>query len=261
MFMSFAHDRLAASCAIVLMAMTSALLGVAPLAAQEGPPVSPISSDRPGLGDGAHVLDNGVWQAELGGNYMGGGDSRFAVGQALVRGGFEAFELRVYGNSLIFDQTSGSSDFGFEDVGVGAKVPVSASGGWSWSALGLLTLPTGSDDYSAREVTGGAAIIGETSLSNSIGLALNAGYFFPFNAVGDGSFTVILTPAFAVPGAPEFTAYAGVASYFGHGADANFVEAGVAYAKDADTQLDLNWGIDTDTRAWFLGVGWAKRWR
>ena len=246
-------------CLLPIVTVLAAL--PATLIAQDREPAPSILSDRPGLGDGAHVLAPGVWQVELGGQYLGGGDDRFSLGQGLLRGGLGPFELRVYGNSLVIEQNPGSSEFGFEDLGVGIKVPMGEPGGWKWAALGLVTLPTGDDDYSAREVTGGGSVLGETSLSGSVSLALNAGYFFPFNDVGDGSFAVILTPAFAIPGAPEWSGYAGVASYLGHGDDSNFTEAGLAYARDADTQFDLNWGIDTDSREWFLGVGWARRWR
>ncbi len=231
------------------------------LAAQDREPPASLSSDRPGLGDGTHVLAPGVWQVELGGQYMGAGDGRWSLGQGLIRGGFAPFELRIYTNSLVVQQTAGESDIGFEDVGVGVKVPLGGPGGWKWAALGLVTLPIGADVFSTGDVTAGASILGETSLTESIGLALNAGYFFPVDGIGDGSFAVILTPGFAIPAVDGLSGYAGVASYLGSGPDTNFIEAGLAYLSDADTQLDLNWGIDTDSREWFIGVGWARRWR
>jgi hypothetical protein len=218
---------------IPIMTVLATLPGTLNAQSEEVAPFN-LDSDRPGLGDGAHVMAPGVWQAELGGQYLSGGNARL---------------------------NAGSSDFGIEDLGIGAKVPMGASGAWNWTVLGLVTIPTGSDDYSAREVTAGATVIGQTTLTESISFALNAGYFSPLNGVGDGSFAVIVTPGFAIPGLPEWSAYAGVASYFGHGDDANLIEAGLAYVRDADTQLDLNWGIDTDSREWFLGVGWARRWR
>jgi len=236
-----------------------ALPGV--LAAQDREPPASLSSDRPGLGDGTHVLSPGVWQVELGGQYMGHGADRWSLGQGLIRGGFEPFELRIYTNSLVLQQTAGESDVGFEDMGIGAKVPLGGPGGWNWAALGLITLPIGTDAFSAGEVTAGASILGETSLTESISLALNAGYFFPMDGPNDGSFAIILTPGFSIPAIDGLSGYAGIASYLGNGPDTNFVEAGLAYLQDADTQLDLNWGIDTDTREWFLGVGWARRWR
>jgi len=245
----------------VLATVPSILIAQDPEPPASGDAPFSLDSDRPGLGDGAHVLAPGVWQAEFGGQYMSGGAARFSVGQGLLRGGFTPFELRLYANSLVIEQNAGSSGFGFEDLGLGVKVPVGGPGRWNWAVLGLVTLPTGGDDYSAHEVTGGATLIGQTNLTGSISLALNGGYSAPFNAVGDGRFAVIVTPGVVVPGVPEMSVYAGVASYLGHGDDANFFEAGLAYTRDADTQLDLNWGIDTDSRDWFLGVGWARRWR
>jgi len=240
-----------------------AVFGLAPAAlwGQARDPSTSILSDRPGLGDGSHVLAPGVWQAEVGAAFMGDVADGLSLGQGLVRGGFAAFDLRLYANSIVLQDGAAGSDTGLEDVGVGAKVPLGGSGSWNWAALGVMTLPTGADGLSAGEVTSGGAVIGETSLSGSVGLALNAGYFFPVTDPGEGSFAVILTPGFGLPGVDDISAYAGVASYFGHGDDTNFVEAGLAYARDADTQLDVNWGIDTDSRAWFLGVGWAHRWR
>ena len=218
-----------------------------------------ILSDRPGLGDGAHVLAPGVWQVEMGGQLMASTPRRYSFGQGLIRGGFSPLELRIYANSFVVDGGDGS-DLGVEDLGVGAKVPLS-EGRWRWSVLGLMTVPTGTDDFSARRVTGGGTLIGETSLTNAIGLALNAGYVAPLNGLGDGTFSVILTPGVSISAIPGLSAYAGVASYLGEGPDQNFLEAGVAYLSNADVQLDLNWGIETDSRDWFLGVGFARRWR
>lgn len=232
------------------------------LAAQDSePPPPPILSDRPGLGDGTHVMAPGAWQVEVGGQYMGHGADRWSLGQGLIRGGFEPFEVRIYTNSLVLQQTAGDSDLGLEDVGLGAKVSLGGPGAWNWAALGLVTLPIGTDAFSAGEVTAGASILGETSLTASVGLALNAGYFFPMDGPNDGSFAIILTPGFTIPAIEGLSGYAGIASYLGNGPDTNFVEAGLAYLQDADTQLDLNWGIDTDSREWFIGIGWARRWR
>jgi hypothetical protein len=124
----------------------------------------------------------------------------------------------------------------------------------------LLTLPVGGAGFSADEVTAGAALIGETSLVGSVMLALNAGYFFPFNQPEDGKFAVIVTPNFGISSVEGLSGYAGLASYFGSGEDANIIEAGLAYSTDPATQIDLNWGVDTDSKDWFIGLGWARRW-
>jgi hypothetical protein len=220
-----------------------------------------LNSDRPGLGDGAHVMAPGVWQAELGGQLARDGIDQFSLGQGLVRRGFDAFELRFYANSLVIVDDPVDSSMDFEDLGLGVKVPFGEPGKWNWAVLGLLTVPTGGDNATSGEWMGGATVIGETMLVGPLSFALNAGYVFPFNGVGDGTFAVIVTPGFPIPGVPGVNGYAGVASYLRPGDDANFVEAGLTYSRSADTQVDLNWGVDTDSRGWFLGLGWSRRWR
>ena len=81
----------------------------------------------------------------------------------------------------------------------------------------MVTLPIGTDSFSTGDVTAGASILGETSLTESIGLALNVGYFFPVDGIGDGSF--------AIPAVDGLSGYAGVASYLGSGPNTNFIEA------------------------------------
>ena len=92
-----------------LAATLPAMIDPAVAAAQEGSrgrdPAATILSDRPGLGDGAHVLGDGVWQLEAGVSYDGGGPATlFSVGQGLVRVGLAGVELRLYPNSLVLQR-------------------------------------------------------------------------------------------------------------------------------------------------------------
>ena len=124
---------------------------------------------------------------------------------------------------------------------------------------GRRALVLGSSSGLGRAVA--ATLVGEFTLTGTLGLALNAGYSFPFEHADDGSVGVIITPGMSVTGVEGLALYGGYAGSFGPGRDTHIVEAGLAYASDADTQLDLNWGIDTDSRRWFLGAGVAHRWR
>lgn len=250
-----AFSRAVVLCACVAAGWGGGWAGVS---AQE---VGPVVGDRPGLGFGTSVLPEGVMQAEGGVAYGSGAGDRFSLGQAVFRLGMAGFELQGFANSLVIEQGTLDDRVGFEDLGVGAKLGLGESGAWRWAALGLVTLPTGANAFSNREVTAGATLIGETSLTGSVGLAVNAGYAFPFDGPADGTFSLILTPGFPIPGLDGVSGYAGTASFFGSGPDVNILEAGVAWTRDADTQLDVNWGIDTDSRDWFLGVGLVRRWR
>lgn len=231
-----------------------ALLGNGGAAAQEA-----ISSDRPGLGDGAYVLSHGVWQVEAGVQVSGDDPRQIRVGQALVRWGLGRFEARFHLNSVVFDRTA-EPDVGAEDVAAGFKVALNdGAGGWSWSVTGAVSGPVGGDPFSAGDPTGSAALVGETSLSENVGLAVNGGYAAPFGGGGDGTVSVIVTPTFAVPSKGGLSWYAGYAGFFTPGEDAHFAEGGVAWLAGPDVQWDLNAGYDVDGGGWFFGVGVARR--
>lgn len=221
-----------------------------------------ISSDRPGLGDGSHVVASGVWQVE-GGVQLSGNDGVdvVSIGQGLIRWGLGALELRFFPNSFVVLRGSGDDRSGIQDFGVGVKVPLRGEGDWRWSLGATTTLPTGSDDFSAEDPTGAVTLIGETSLSDGVGVALNAGYAAFFDDVGDGTFSLLVTPSFSVPDVPGLSLYAGWAGYFGPDDDVHIVEGGLAKAVGEDGQWDINAGYDPDSGVWFLGFGASRRWR
>lgn len=235
--------------------------------AQEGAsgraPAATIASDRPGLGDGAHVLAEGVWQLEAGVAYDGGGSATlFSVGQGLVRLGLAGVELRLYPNSLVFQRGDVPHDEGLQDVGAGVKLALSPEdAGVKTAVVAGATLPTGGDAFTADEVTAWGTFVLERGLSEDVGLAVNVGYGAPLNGFGDGTLAVIITPGFAVPDTEGLSAYAGYAGFFADGGDSHVLEAGLAYLANVDTQLDVNAGWEPDIGTWFVGVGLARRWR
>jgi hypothetical protein len=230
-------------------------------AAQAREPSTTIASDRPGLGDGAHVLAPGVWQAELGFSVDGGGDVRlYSIGQGVLRFGLTKLEVRVYPNSFVLRRGDGPADEGLQDPAIGIKVPLSGPDREVRSSLVAgLTLPVGSDAFTADDATGFSTLVLERSLSESVNLAVNAGYSFPFGALGDGTLALLVTPAFPIGNAENLSAYAGWAGYFADGDDRHVLEAGLAYLAHADVQLDVNGGWDPGADAWFLGFGVAMR--
>jgi hypothetical protein len=230
-------------------------------AAQAREPSATIASDRPGLGDGAHVLAPGVWQAELGVSVDGGGGVRlYSIGQGVLRFGLAPVEVRVYPNSYVFRRGDGPSERGLQDPAIGVKVPVGGPDGDVRAAVVAgLTLPVGSNAFTADDATGFSTLVLERSLSESVGLAVNAGYSFRFDDLGDGTLALIVTPGFPIGGSDSLSGYGGWAGFFGSGDDRHVLEAGLAYLADADVQLDLNGGWDPDADAWFLGVGIAMR--
>jgi hypothetical protein len=248
---------------IAVLVAAAAWIGLTSGLAAQRAPATTIASDRPGLGDGAHVLPQGIWQLEVGTAYDGGGDARlFSVGQGVVRVGLSGVELRLYPNSLVFRGGDVPSAKGLQDVGAGLKVPVSIGGDDVKTAVVAgVTLPTGSDAFTSDDVTAWGTFVLERPLSEELGLAVNVGYGAPLDGVGDGTLSVIVTPGFSVSDVEGLSAYAGYAGFFAQGGDMHVLEGGLAYLADDNTQLDLNAGWDAEGRTWFLGVGLARRWR
>jgi hypothetical protein len=234
------------------------LLGLSAVPGHAQDAVETILPDRPGLGDAAHVLGLGVTQLEVGLEVsFGPGANLITLGQSLIRYGMNGFEIRVLpGSVVISDENQGAVD-----PAVGLKVPLVRGNGPQVSAVLATTLPIGSEFFSAHSTTGAATLIGEFALTSTLGLSLNAGYSFPFEEFDDGSIAVIVTPGVSISGVQGLSAYAGYAGFLMEGEDTHFIEAGLALASNADTQLDLNWGMQIDSRGWFLGAGVAHRWR
>lgn len=241
----------------LLASVVAGLVLPAPGTSQTRPPSDVISSDRPGLGDGAHVLAPGVWQAELGATIHSQGADDFLVGNSLLRVGFSGAELRVFLPDAVLLHAGESLRLG--DMGVGLKFPLDFGGPWRWAGTGVLTLPTGARSLSADDPGAGASLIAERSLSSTVGLALNAGYGFLFDSPGDGTLSLLATPSFAVPHHEGLSLYAGYALYVRPGDDAHYLEAGLAKLDGPDRQWDVNAGYDPGGHVWFLGVGVAMR--
>jgi len=220
-----------------------------------------IVSDRPGLGDGAHVIGRGVKQLEFGLDVSDAGPAKaFSIGQSLLRFGMGRWEARILpGSAVISDGESG-----LVDPAIGAKVRLNdAESAVQWSGVASASLPLGSDGYTADDVGLGGTLIAEGALSEDVAVAVNVGYGFFADAAGDGTLSVLVTPGFAIPSVDGLGAYAGWAGFFGAGSDRHVAEAGLAYSPDLDTQLDINVGVDVGDQAdgWFFGVGIARRWR
>lgn len=216
-----------------------------------------IASDRPGIGDGAHVLGAGVRQMEGGLAFESGrGPETMTVGQSLIRVGFGFAELRLATGSIVIQDET----FGALDPAVGLKVPL-VQGDTRVSAIVAGTVPIGAEEYTTDDPVGSVTLIGEMGLGDVLGLAVNAGYGAPFDDLGDATYTLIVTPGLAVGSVEGLSLYAGYAGVYDPVDDTHFFEWGLAYASTADSQYDLNFGINTENRRFFVGVGVAWRWR
>lgn len=257
------HRRRPSSMGVTLRTMSILVVGglglpaMGQAQAQAGPPPDVLASDRPGLGDGAHVLAPGVWQGEFGATIQAAFADDYLVGSSLLRVGFSAWELRVYVPDVVGLHADEFLRLG--DLGVGAKFPLDFGGGWRWAGTGLLTLPTGAHSLTADDPGGAGSLIAERSLSSTVGIALNAGYGFLFNDLGGGTLSFLATPTFALPDTDGLSVYVGYAGYVREGDDAHWLEGGVTKRDGPDRQWDVNAGYDPGGHVWFLGVGLAVR--
>lgn len=224
---------------------------------------APITPDRPGIGSGATVLAPGLVQLETGvsGSSADGLD-QYAIGEVLVRGGVRGVEVQLFGNSFVVQRSEAFpalDEEGFEDAGVGLKIPLIRGAGdrLDLSLQGLLTAPTGGALFTNDEWIGAVNALADVALSDRAGVSVNLGVEEGVGVL-DASYSVIVTPGIAL--GDGFGVYGGWAGFFSDGGDANYGEAGLTYLASDDVQVDMNggWGLDSD--AWFLGAGVAMRW-
>jgi len=233
-------------------------LAFAPSAAQET-----IASDRPGIGSGSTVVAPGVIQLEGGFSFSRDElNDTYTLGEALVRIGVRGIEFELFANSFVITRTDALDDLfegeGFQDLGLGAKVPLirDRGDGFALSLQGILITPSGSDLFTGDEWVPAGNLLADIALADDLGLSLNAGY-----RAGPGrtreSFSVIVTPALSLGGGVG--AYVGWAGQFSDAGDTHFAEGGITFLASDDLQLDVNGGWDVETDDWFLGAGVAVR--
>jgi len=239
----------------------AALVGPAVAAGQERPVSPDLVSDRPGLGDGVHVVAPGVLHTELGVELADRGPAtEVSLGQAVLRYGAGPLEVRAHLNSLVV-RRNGSDDAGFQDLALGTKFGIVGDADASFRASGLATLglPTGSAAFGGDQAAAGLTALAEWSPAGSgIAVTGNAGITQPLED-GDPAWTFIVTPGGAVDSVEGLGVYGGWAGFFADGGDENWIEAGLTYLLDPETQLDVNGGWSPDAEDLFVGVGLARR--
>ena len=180
-----------------------------------------------------------------------------------MRVGAPGFEVELFANSYVItrsDVPSGAvDDEGFQDVGVGFKVPIARDvrGRLNLSLQGVLTAPSGSDAFTSDEWIPAVNALADVALGDRSGLSVNVGYQAGPGTLEDVT-TVIVTPGLSLEG--RVGLYAGWACLFAAGSATHVAEAGLSYVASADVQLDVNGGWDVEREDWFLGAGVAVRW-
>lgn len=222
----------------------------------------PLTPDRPGLGNGSHVLNPKITYLESGVEYFDlGATDQFSIGQVLFRHGLTfGVELRVQLNSLVLRNTPFANQSGIPDPGVGLKLNIMDKPGsvFRLSGLGSITVPTGSSSFTSDEWVPSFALLADYGLSEQWGLSSNLGYTFgPGSLEGIWMFTV--TPGYSFPDEAGLGIYFGYAGFYSDLTEEHFLEAGATKQISSNLQVDLNGGWDVDSGNLFIGAGLALR--
>lgn len=229
----------------------------APLMAQDI-----ISPDRPGLGDGSYILNPKVTYVESGVEYFNVNNlDQFSFGQILFRHGLvQGVELRMLLNSFVVQSFPSTTLTGVPDPGVGIKVNLydKPYSNIRLSALGNLSIPVGSTDFTSDEWIPTTALLADYNVTEYATFSANLGYTFevgPFPEV----WKLTLTPGYALPGEANLGIYAGYAGFYSEGVNEHFIETGITKHIDSFLQLDLNTGLDVESLGVFFGGGLALK--
>lgn len=246
----------------------------------------PITSDRPGIGTGAATVAGGTFQAELGYDFTSisdrfgdEGQSIHNLGLLLLRYGVtDAVEVRAnVGSFGLSEQVTGVSitpgdvspetelESGYNGAALEAKARLARTATTTLSVFSSTSVPLGSGPFEAADERARQTFLAlfDGALGEDITLAINAGPSFYWDAgeQEDRFLTVLFIPTLNVSVTERTGAYVGYAGEYTDVANANFVEGGVTYLLNNDTQVDVNGGlrVDDNQDSFFLGVGLSHR--
>lgn len=221
-----------------------------------------ISADRPGFGDGTATVAPGTFQAGLGYAFNGNGINSHELGQLFLRYGVSD-RIEVRGGVGSYELTSGEN--GYNGTSIGTKVGLAQTDLWALSGVASLGLPTESgvfdtrDDRARQEVK----LAFDGVLGESITFSVNGGasFFYSAGVQDDRAVEWLFIPTLSF-GITEVTgAYVGYAGFYNEFVNRNWVEGGLTFLPNPDTQLDVNAGLRLDEASdgFFLGLGVARR--
>jgi len=223
-----------------------------------------ISADRPGFGDGATTVAPGTFQAGLGYAFNGNGINSHELGQLLLRyGATSGLELRGGIGSYVVNESP--FDNGYAGTSVGAKVRLFQNETSTLSGVATLGLPTGTGAYDSRDdrARQELKLAFDGALGEDITLSINGGtsFYYASGVQDDREVGVLFIPTLSFAITETTGGYVGYAGFYDDGPNTNWVEGGITFLADTNTQLDVNTGLQIDDNGdrFFLGVGVARR--
>lgn len=243
-------------CTILLALLLSAALP-APSSAQ-------IAADRPGFGDGTTTVAPRTFQAGIGYAFNGNGLNSHELGQLFLRYGISD-RIEVRGGVGSYVVVESPFDNGYDGTSLGTKVRLAQTDLWALSGVASLGLPTESGFFDTRDdrARQNVKLAFDGALGEDITLSVNGGtsFFYSAGVQDDRAVEWLFIPTLSFSVTETTGAYVGYAGFYDDGPNANWVEGGLTYLYDADTQLDVNTGLRVDDNGddFFLGLGVARR--
>ena len=240
----------------------------APGAAKEG---EALITDRPDFTESAETVPKGMVQLEGGYTYTQNTkhDNTQSLGEVLVRiAAGDKAEIRVGLNSYDTGRGGSGRSYGREGADLGFKVrikPGSENAGFrkaAVSAIGFVTLPTGTGSGRSNKVQGTAKLILGYSFNSRTDLGVNANYSYVADDSGDygelaSSASLGYSLSERVGSYVEYYGFYPVARQTG----TNYVNTGLTYLINSNTQVDVRVGAGLGGPAdkSFIGTGVAYR--
>jgi hypothetical protein len=232
----------------------------------------PIVTDRPDFTESTDTVPAGKMQLEGGFTYSRAASEKdSALGELLLRvaAGRRA-EVRIGLNSYDWTSGSGPATHGMEDATLGMKLRLAPASQKldllrpNMSVILMTTIPSGSPDYRDNHLVPTAKLAFGWELSKLWEAAANVNYTYASDQ-GTRFDQVATSLSFGYSVSDRVGAYFeafGLGPQTAHGADQNYVNAGVTYLVNNDYQLDFRGGCGiSGTRPdYFFGVGAARRW-
>lgn len=224
-----------------------------------------IASDRPGFSTGTYTVTPGHFIVELGYEASSGrgGASRTTHTAPLLDlrvGLTPESEIDLLWSGWNTVRVASHSTTSTSDMAIGAKYRLVSQPRFNITALGILSLPTGSASSGQVEPT--AAVAWDYTLSDTVA-AFGVVQLASF--VEDGDRRSNVQPAVGL----SFSATDKIGTFIEFYSDvplgrdtqrADMIDAGITYLLTATTQLDLNFGLSLDRRSDdFVGAGIAMR--
>lgn len=245
---------------------------VAPLPTPPAPPAhaEPISTDRPDFTESASAVPDGRVQLEAGYTYTqrDGDLAEHAAGEVLLRLGLgPGFELRAQLPSFVY--AAGEDDeAGLSDAGLGFKLELCGQEGPrpALAVIAGLSLPTGSDPFSADSVIPEATLAWSYDLDERFSVGGNFNLAIPEDEEGDRFAEPSASVALGIGLTERLGSYVEYFGFYpgisGDGADTHYADAGLTYLITPDLQLDarIGAGLNDEADDLFAGAGVAVRW-